>query len=61
MAKTFALTKSQQQKKQQRQRHEVVVEDDVPEWIDKGFVINEKQVAYESKNVKKRKICVSFD
>lgn len=41
--------------------HEVVVEDDVPEWIDKGFVINEKQVAYESKNVKKRKICVSHD
>lgn len=33
-------------------------EDDVPEWIDKGFVINEKQLAYESKNVKKRKICV---
>jgi len=35
------------------------VQDDVPEWIDKGFVINEKQVAYESKNLKKRKICVS--
>jgi len=42
-----------------RSHSEVVVQDDVPEWIDKGFVINEKQVAYESKNLKKRKICVS--
>lgn len=41
-AKTFALVRR------------CCCEDDVPEWIDKGFVINEKQVAYESKKRKDR-------
>lgn len=41
-AKTFALLRR------------CCCEDDVPEWIDKGFVINEKQVAYESKKRKEK-------